>query len=107
MIGVAQPTVQKLLARAEAITMPRQGFSGADPYEICERYAADLISRERVRDELSRWEYTPRVRTADPADDLIVDTPGSIDDVERAMCQGLMDGDLCDEGVVAGEERMA
>lgn len=107
MVGVAQPTVQKVLARAEAITMPRPGFSGADPYEICERYAADLISREQVRDELSRWEYTPRARTADLVDDLIVDTPGSIADVERAMRQGLIDEDLFYEIVEAAEERVA
>src|SRR5690625_2108849 len=105
MIGVAQPTVQKLLARAEAISMPRQGFSGADPYEICQRYAADLISREQVRDELSRWEYTPRARTADPVDDLIVDTPGSIADVKHAMRQGLIDEDLFYEIVEAVEMR--
>jgi len=105
MIGVAQPTVQKLLARAEAITMPPPGFSGADPYEICQRYAAELISREQLRDELSRWEYAPRARTADPIDDLIVDTPGSIADVKHAMRQGLIDEDLFYEIVEAVEKR--
>lgn len=107
MIGVAQPTVQKLLARAAAITMPLAGFSGADPYEICERYAADFISREQVLDELTRWEYAPRGRTADSVDNLIVNTQGSIADVERAMRQGLIDKELFYEVVEAIEERVA
>lgn len=31
---------------------------------------------------------------ADPVDDLVVDTPGSIADVKHAMRQGLIDEDL-------------
>lgn len=97
MIDVAQPTVQKLLARAATITMPAEGFSGADPYEICERYAADLITREQLVDELTRWEYAPRGRTLDAFDDLIVPVPGSIEDLERALSRGLIDDELFDE----------
>lgn len=107
MVDVAQPTVQKLLARAASITMPAPGFSGADPFEICERYAADLIDRAQLLDELTRWEYAPRAQTTDPLDDLIVNTPGSIADLERALRRGLIDEDTFYEVVERIEARMA
>ncbi|WP_297742948.1 hypothetical protein [uncultured Tessaracoccus sp.] len=97
MIEVAQPTVHKLLKNAATVPMPVEGFSGADPYEICERYAADLISREQLIDELSRWEYVPQQRPIDEFDDLLFDVPGSIDDLERALRRGLIDDELFDE----------
>ena len=97
MIEVAQPTVHKLLKNAATVPMPVEGFSGADPYEICERYAADLISREQLIDELTRWEYVPQQRPVDEFDDLLFDVPGSIDDLERALRRGLIDDELFDE----------
>lgn len=107
MLGVAQPTVQRLLQRAESIKMPTKGFSGADPYEICERYAADLINREELVDELTRWEYIPRTSTADQLDDLVVNAPGSIADLERALRKGLIDDALFDEVADQVDERAA
>lgn len=97
MIEVAQPTVQRLLQRAEAITMPRVGFSGADPFEICERYAADLITHDQLMDELTRWEYVPRAQTVDVLDDLLDEKPGSVADLERALRRGLIDEETFDE----------
>ncbi|MCA0253342.1 MAG: hypothetical protein LCH76_13860 [Actinobacteria bacterium] len=105
MIDVAQPTVHKLLQRASSVTMPVEGFSGADPYEICQRYAADLIDRAQLIDELTRWEYAPQARTADLLDDLIVNEPGSIADLERALRRGLIDDALFDEVADRIEER--
>lgn len=97
MIGVAQPTVQKILQRADSLAMPVEGFSGADPYEICERYAAGLISRDQLVDELTRWEYTPRARTESLVDDLIINKPGSVADLERALRRGVIDAEVYDE----------
>ncbi len=97
MIEVAQPTVHKLLKNAATVPMPVEGFSGADPFEICERYAADLISREQLIDELTRWEYAPQQHTVNEFDDLIFEVPGSFDDVLRAFRRGLIDGPLYEE----------
>ena len=97
MIEVSQPTVHKLLKNAATVPMPVEGFSGADPYEICERYAADLISRKQLVDELSRWEYVPQQHTVNEFDDLLFDVPGSVDDLERALRRGLIDDELFDE----------
>lgn len=105
MIDVAQPTVHKLLQRASSVTMPAEGFSGADPYEICQRYAADLIDRAQLVDELTRWEYAPQARTAGPLEDLLVNEPGSLADLERALRRGLIDEALFDEVADRIEER--
>lgn len=97
LVGVKQPTIHKLLNRAESVPMAREGFSGADPFEICERYAAGLIARDQLVDELTRWDYTPRQTTANELDDLVVNSPGTTADLERALRQGLIDDDLFDE----------
>lgn len=97
LVGVTQPTISKLLHRSASVPMAREGFSGADPFEICERYAADLITRDQLVDELTRWDYTPRQTTANELDDLVVHTPGSTADLERALRRGLIDDDLFDE----------
>ena len=34
LVGVKQPTIHRLLERAKSVPMPREGFSGADPFEI-------------------------------------------------------------------------
>ena len=49
-----------------------EGFSGADPYEIALRYAAGQLSRERLVDELSRWDYAPDRRPPHPLDDGVI-----------------------------------
>lgn len=105
-LGLTQPSVQSALRTADAVPMPVEGFSGANPYEICERYAAELIDREQLVDELTRWVYVARATTTGPLDDLIVDVPGSFADVERALRRGLIDEDLFDEVADGVEERM-
>ena len=97
MLDITQPTVQKLLRRAERLPMPRDGFSGADPYEICERYAVGFLDRAQLVDELSRWSYSPRAHVSSELDDVVVDEPGSIADLERALDAGLIDDELFDE----------
>lgn len=59
LLDVTQPTVQKLLKCAEHNTMPVEGFSGANPFEICERYVAGYLTREQLIKELSCWNYAP------------------------------------------------
>ena len=39
----------------------KEGFSGADPYEIIQRYVIGELDRAQLLDELGRWEYTPEV----------------------------------------------
>lgn len=97
LLGVKQPTIQRVIVRAKSVPMPRDGFSGADPFEICERYAADVIDRTQLVEELVRWDYAPRGTLASELDDLIVDPVGSFGDVERALRQGLIDDDVFDE----------
>ena len=41
-LGVSQPTISDSLKTAAKVAEPRAGFSGADPYEIAQRYAAGV-----------------------------------------------------------------
>jgi hypothetical protein len=73
------------------------GFSGATPYEICERYAAGMIDRERLVDELARYPYVPTPRTESLADDLLMTPPGTWADVCDADRRGLIPEDVYGE----------
>ncbi|MDO5645922.1 MAG: hypothetical protein Q4G21_09605 [Dermabacter sp.] len=97
MLGIGPSKAQALLERASAVKMPVAGFSGADPYEICQRYAAGMIGREQLIEELIRWEYLEPGRTSGPLDDLIMFVSGSVDDLERAQSRGLIDSELYHE----------
>jgi hypothetical protein len=55
---------------------PLPGFSGATPKEICARYAAGLISRDQLIDELGRFPYQ-EADTTDGDDWLTAVNPGS------------------------------
>ena len=72
------------------------GFSGATPYEICERYAVGEIDRDRLIDELTRFPYVPG-GTTDGYDSLIVDPPGTWSEVSDAECGGLIDEQVYEE----------
>jgi hypothetical protein len=80
---------------AEDVPMPLEGFSGATPKEICERYAAGEISREQLVEELGRFPYAPRSET-DGYDWLPLDPPGSFAEVEQASFRGLIGTDEYD-----------
>lgn len=95
-LGISQPAVSQLLKTARATSAPRSGFSGASPMELCERYAAGLLSRAELVDELTRWEY-PAEADGDPWDDLAMRPEGGFQEVTRALGRGLIDAELYDE----------
>ncbi|TLP94499.1 hypothetical protein FEF26_11930 [Nesterenkonia salmonea] len=84
-MGISQPALSKALKATETVPEPREGFSGASPYEICARYDAGFIDRDQLVDELTRWSYGAQGGT-DGYDSLIVDQPGSWTHVELALC---------------------
>jgi hypothetical protein len=98
-LGIAQPSVTSALKTAKRTALPREGFSGASPYEICQRYAVGFLEREQLVDELARWPYTPRGRTNPDLelDDLIMEAPGSWAEVEEASFAGLIDDEIYEE----------
>lgn len=91
-LSITQPTVNSALKRAETIPDVPSGFSGASPYEIAERYAAGLISREQLVDELGRFPYAP-TPTTDGYDWLVSEVPNTVGEVGRALDDGLIDID--------------
>lgn len=95
-LGIAQPSVLSALRTAAKVPMPLDGFSGATPYEICQRYAAGFLSRPQLVDELARFPYVKGGHT-DGYDSLIVDPPGTWSEVEDAARRGLIEDDVYEE----------
>lgn len=92
-LGITQPSISAALKAAERVPAAKDGFSGATPMEICERYAAGLIEREQLIDELVRYPYSEPDRS-DGYDSLTVDAPGAWSEVAVAMQRGLIDDDV-------------
>lgn len=92
-LGMAQPSVLSALRTAAKVTMPLDGFSGATPYEICQRYAARFIDRAQLVDELTRFPYVQGGHT-DGYDSLIVDPPGTWSEIDDAARRGLISDDI-------------
>jgi len=90
-VGVSQPAI----ATTEEVPAIIPGFSGATPLEICQRYAAELISRDQLIDELGRYPYLPqdKLNPNDPFD-FLVSVEGSWDDVDFALHTQLINYDI-------------
>ena len=95
-LGIAQPSVLSALRTASKVTMPLDGFSGATPYEICQRYAAGFIDRAKLVDELTRFPYVKGGQT-DGYDSLIVDPAGTWSEVSDAARRGLIEDAVYEE----------
>lgn len=103
-LGISQPALSKALSQTEEVSELPEGFHGASPYEICERYEAGEINRDRLIDELIRWPYAKRGKT-DGFDGLTVDPPGTWGDVTKALRDGLIDAEAYDRVLDAFNER--
>ena len=95
LLGLSQPTVSGILKRAANLPQPAEGFSSATPMEACKRYAAGLLSRDQLVDELVRFPYAAVER--DPFDDFSADPPGAWSEVEDAEGLGLIEEDVYEE----------
>lgn len=95
-LRVFRPEDVARLRAAREVSVPLEGFSGALPMEICERYAVGLIDRERLVDELARYPYVPRA-LAEGYDDLVVNPPGTFADVAEATDLGLIEDDVYED----------
>jgi len=95
-LRISQPSVLSALRTAGKVPMPEEGFSGATPYEICQRYAGGLIDRAQLVDELTRFPYAEGGHT-DGYDSLIVDPPGTWSEVSDARRHGLIEDDVYEE----------
>jgi hypothetical protein len=95
-LAVSQPAIHKAIKRAAAAGEVPEGFSGATPYEIAERYAAGLIGRAQTVAELGAWDYGPSP-VSDGVDWLVAEVAGTFADVVRALDEGLIDDALYEE----------
>jgi hypothetical protein len=92
-LAVFQPADLDRIAAAREVPVPVEGFSGATPYEICERHSVGMLDRDRLVDELVRFPYVP-MDEPDGYDNLVVNPPGTWMEVERASRNGLIDMDV-------------
>lgn len=93
-LGISQPSINKALKRAMAVRDVLPGFSGATPFEIAQRYAAGLIDREQLVDELGRFPYVPF--SAPARDGMNATVPGTAREILEALDAGLIDEDTYD-----------
>lgn len=104
-LGVTQPALSSALKTARSVPDPVPGFSGAGPYEICQRYAVGQLGREQAIEELTRWEYPP-VPEPDWLEDVVEPAPaGSWEEMEDALDDGLIDDEMY-EVVLRGRSRI-
>lgn len=96
LVEVSQPTIHKMLEVAEKDPDPPEGFKGATPLEICQRYDAGEFDRDELVDQLTRFPYAKGGKT-DGYDDLIVDPPGTWSEVSAAFRRGLIDEDVYED----------
>jgi hypothetical protein len=67
-------------------------MTGPSPYEAAESHRCGEISREELVQILTTWRYAPGdQRTAGLHDDLLNAVPGSLDEVEAAFMDELID----------------
>lgn len=103
-VGVSQPAVAQILRRSKDVAFPVEGFAGAGPLEICQRYAVGELEHDEAVAQLARWDY-PAAEPPVFGDDLSWEPPGGWDEVELACFRGLIDDDFIDE-VQAEQERL-
>lgn len=103
-LRISQPAVNKRLKAAAQVPDVREGFSGASPYEIAERYAAGQIDRAQLVDELTRWPYAEQAKT-DGFDWLVEEVPATFEEVGRALDEGLIDDETYDAVLAAKSGR--
>lgn len=97
-LGVSRPAVAKMIRGALEMPQRLEGFSGATPYEIAQRYAAGDIDRATAMAELVRWPYTPGLSSCSESWANLEHTPeGTLGEVGRAYDDGLLDAGVHDE----------
>lgn len=89
-LGMSQPAVAKALQRAASVPEVLAGHEAASPYEVCQRYAAGLIDRDKAIQELVAWPY-PATPSPDEYGDYSEPIEGSFFDVVHARHMGLIE----------------
>ncbi|WP_050671443.1 helix-turn-helix domain-containing protein [Luteipulveratus halotolerans] len=83
-LGVSQGAVSQRLKIAREATPPPDGFVGATPLEIAQRYALRLIDRPMMIQQLADWDYPPVDRSRALVEWNYIADPDQWDDVSTA-----------------------
>ena len=90
-LGLTQPSISSALKSAAKVADPRPGFAGASPYEIAQRYTAGDLDRDELIDQLGRWDEAGAAGTAPGPGAGPSGTPATIEQLDRALRDGLID----------------
>lgn len=92
-LRVTQPSISSALKTARDTPRVPEGFSGASPYEIAERFATGELTPAEVIDELARWPYRPGT-PSDGVDWLTLEPGEWNDQVVPAWDEGLITDEI-------------
>lgn len=95
-LRVSQPAIATALKRAAKVPNAVEDFKAASPHEVCQRYAAGLISRDEVIRELVAWPYKSKPKVNEFGE-LEGTTEGTFVEVQNAVSFGLIDYDIYEE----------
>ncbi|WP_165067732.1 hypothetical protein [Marisediminicola senii] len=95
-LQASQPQVSRWAAKGRSLLeLVDGGKLGRSPYHVAERYSRGEITRDQVIDALAHWEYVAgETTTRGLDDDLLNYVSGSFDDVEAALLDELIDGEI-------------
>lgn len=100
--GFSEAELASNMQALQGVRHLKPGFSGAGPEEICTRYAIGEISREKLLDELSRWQYNVHAQWH-PYHEFRFFMPGSYDELVMAFYKNFIDtkelDDLAERGL--------
>lgn len=89
--GIRRSQLAKEIAQAHKLAPVPPGFSGASPFELCQRYAIGELTETELIEQLSRWKYATLPATGVPT---IATVPGSVQDLDRARRRSLISNRL-------------
>ncbi|WP_029067974.1 hypothetical protein [Jonesia quinghaiensis] len=97
-LGISQPAVAKALKACESTPDVRELFAAGSAMELCQRYAAGLLSRDETVRQLSEWPFGP-YHPANEFGEHEQDQSNVFMQVELAADFGLIDDAMYEEVV--------
>jgi hypothetical protein len=88
---VTQSSVSDVLAKMRDDWPVPGGFCGATPLEICKRFAAGMITRDELIDQLCRYPYTEPWQADSDFEDIWGENQGSVDELHTALARQILD----------------
>jgi hypothetical protein len=100
-----QQQLEADLVEAGQVPDPLEGFCGATPTEVAQRYAAGLIGRDQVIDELDRWPYRAEQWSDGWEPNPAARVEGTVLELAETRSRGLLSAEVYDAIVQRADDR--